>query len=116
MECVPGADTWFRSSKPQAGKLNRIARVMLNAELVHGGRTRIITPTVYREDYLLALRALTRQGNTDPYIRMLDRAQDFTARIDFSDYERALAQLRESGAFLEPHEGKLVMPIVGAGA
>ncbi len=44
----------------------RIARVMLNAELVHGKRSRIIIPTVYREDYLLALRALTRQGNTDP--------------------------------------------------
>lgn len=88
----------------------RIARVMMNAELVHGGRTRIIVSTVYREDYLLALRALTRQGNTDPYIRMLDRAQEFTSRIDFNDYERALAQLRDSGAFLEPHEGRLRMP------
>jgi hypothetical protein len=74
------------------------------------GRERIIFPTVYREDYLLALRALTRQGNTDPYIRMLDRAQDFTARIDFNDYERALAQLRAANAFLEPHEGRLRMP------
>jgi hypothetical protein len=88
----------------------RIARVMLNAELVHGGRARIIIPTVYREDYLLALRALTRQGNTDPYIRMLDRAQDFSSRIDFNDYERALAQLRAANAFREPHEGRLSMP------
>lgn len=91
-------------------QLRRFARVMLNAELVHSGRARIIIPTVYREDYLLALRALTRQGNTDPYIRMLDRAQDFTARIDFNDYERALAQLREANAFLDPHEGRLRMP------
>ncbi len=95
---------------PFADGNGRIARVMLNAELVHGGRARIIIPTVYREDYLLALRALTRQGNTDPYIRMLDRAQDFTARIDFNDYERALAQLRAANAFLEPHEGQLRMP------
>ncbi len=50
-------------------QLRRFARVMLNAELVHGKRSRIIIPTVYREDYLLALRALTRQGNTDPYIK-----------------------------------------------
>lgn len=99
---------------PFADGNGRIARVMMNAELVHGGRARIIIPTVYREDYLLALRALTRQGNTDPYIRMLDRAQDFTARIDFNDYERALAQLREGGAFLEPHEGQLRMPEHGA--
>ncbi len=95
---------------PFADGNGRIARVMMNAELVHGGRARIIIPTVYREDYLLALRALTRQANTDPYIRMLDRAQDFTSRIDFNGYERALAQLRESGAFLEPHEGRLHMP------
>lgn len=95
---------------PFADGNGRIARIMMNAELVRGGCARIIIPTVYREDYLLALRSLTRQGNTDPYIRMLDRAQDFTARIDFNDYERALAQLRESDAFLEPHEGRLRMP------
>ena len=88
----------------------RIARVMMNAELVHGERCRIIIPTVYREDYLLALRALTRNGNTEPYIRMLDRVQEFTAHIDFSGYDQALSQLRGSNAFLEPDEGRLRMP------
>jgi hypothetical protein len=88
----------------------RIARVMLNAELVRGGRARIIIPTLYREDYLLALRALTRQGNTDPYIRMLDRAQEFTARIDFGDFDRALSQLRDCGAFLAATGGILRIP------
>ncbi|WP_282778728.1 Fic family protein [Phaeodactylibacter xiamenensis] len=33
----------------------RIARIMMNAELVHGGSSKIIIPTVYREDYMLAL-------------------------------------------------------------
>ena len=92
---------------PFADGNGRIARLMMNAELVHGGRTRIIIPTVGRDDYLLALRALTRQGNTDPYIRILIRVQEFTSRIDFNDYERALAELRDVGAFLEPHEGRL---------
>lgn len=92
---------------PFADGNGRIASVMLNAELVHGSRARIIIPTVYREDYLLALRALTRQGNTDPYIRMLERAQEFTASIDFDNFDRALTQLREAGAFREPHEGRL---------
>jgi hypothetical protein len=41
---------------------------------------------------------------------MLVRAQDFTSRIEFNDYERALAQLRASDAFREPHEGRLRMP------
>lgn len=95
---------------PFADGNGRIARLMLNAELVRGGRARIIIPTVYREDYLLALRALTRQGNTDPYIRMLDRAQEFTASIDFGDFDGALMQLREAEAFREPHDGRLRMP------
>lgn len=38
------------------------------------------------------------------------RAQEFTSRNDFSDYERVLAQLRENSAFLESHEGRLRMP------
>ncbi len=91
----------------------RIARIMLNAELVHGHRCRIIIPTVYREDYLLALRALTRQGNTVPYIRMLSRAQEFTSQIDCNDYEATLTTLRQANAFLDPSEGKLVMPKEG---
>lgn len=95
---------------PFADGNGRIARIMMNAELVHGRCARIIIPTVYREDYLLALRALARQGNTQPYIRMLNRAQEFTARIDFNRYDVALDELRQANAFLEPHEGKLAMP------
>lgn len=101
---------------PFADGNGRIARVMMSAELVHGDRCRIIIPTVYREDYLLALRALTRSDNTEPYIRMLDWAQEFTACIDFSSYDQALSQLRGSNAFLEPHEGRPVMPAGRVGA
>ena len=32
----------------------RIARVMMNAELVRADQSRIIVPTVFREDYILA--------------------------------------------------------------
>ena len=95
---------------PFADGNGRMARIMMNAELVHAERCRVIIPTVYREDYLLALRALTRQGDADPYIRMLDRAQEYTAQIDFNDYERASAQFRESGAFLRSSEGRWQMP------
>jgi len=97
---------------PFADGNGRIARIMMNAELEHGGRARIIIPTVFRDDYTTALKVLTRSGNTEPYIRMLNRAQEFTARVDFGSYERALAQLREANAFLEPSEGKLRTPTV----
>lgn len=85
----------------------RIARIMMNAELVHAEQSRIIIPTVFREDYLLTLRRLTREGDPNPYIRMLQRAQSFTASLDFSEYQHCLEQLRKCNAFLEPHEGKL---------
>jgi hypothetical protein len=88
----------------------RIARIMTNAELIAGGQHRIIIPTVYRDDYLLALRALTRQARTEAFLRMLDRAQEFVARIDFCDLDHALAQLRAANAFAEPTEARLIMP------
>lgn len=88
----------------------RIARIMTNAELIAGGQHRIIIPTVYREDYLLALRSLTRQGRTDPLLRMLDRAQEWVSRIDFRDLDTALEMLRATNAFDEPSEARLIMP------
>lgn len=88
----------------------RIARIMTNAELLAEGQQRIIIPTVYREDYLLALRSLTREGRTEAFLRMLDRAQEFVSRIDFRNMDAALATLRRANAFAEPSEARLIMP------
>jgi hypothetical protein len=82
---------------------------MMNAELTHARQCRIIVPTVYREDYLMTLRRLSRSGDAEPYIRMLLRAQMFTASIDFSDYKKALKQIKRCNAFMRPHEGKLII-------
>lgn len=88
----------------------RLARVMMNAELIAGGQHRIIIPTVYREDYLGALRALTRSGRADVLAPMMDRAQLLVSRIDFSDLEAARRRLEEAEAFKEPGSGKLRIP------
>jgi Fic family protein len=85
----------------------RIARIFMNAELQACSQCRIIIPTVYREDYLLALRKLSRGNDPAPYTRMLLIAQNFTHSISFETYPQALIQLRASNAFLEPSEGKL---------
>lgn len=85
----------------------RIARIMMNAELIATSTWRIIIPTVYREDYLLALRQLSRKQDPQAYLRMLMRAQEFTASIKYSDYKKAVSQLTACDAFLEPREGKL---------
>ncbi len=51
----------------------RIARIMMNAELFRGDQSRIIVPTVYREDYLLALRKVSRTKDPDGYIRLMEK-------------------------------------------
>src|SRR3990167_2319220 len=86
----------------------RIARIMMNAELSACHLCRIIIPTVYREDYLLALRRLSRSCDPEAYLTMLLRGQTFTASIDFFDYQQALEKLRKANAFMQPFEGKLI--------
>ena len=67
---------------PFADGNGRIARVMMNAELVAGGDERIIIPTVFHGDYLAALRALSRTGRPEPLVRVMvgDEAPSFTER------------------------------------
>jgi hypothetical protein len=89
----------------------RIARAFMNAELIGGGQTRILIPIVYRDDYLTGLRVLTRQGRPEPLIQVLDFAHRYTAAIDFSDYDSALAALRATNALEDPRpDVRLVMP------
>jgi Fic family protein len=85
----------------------RIARVMMNAELVKANQTRIIIPTVYRDDYLGALRRLTRNDDPKVYIKTLQRAQEFSSTLFANDIEALENQLTNSNAFKEHDEAKL---------
>ena len=85
----------------------RIARIMMNAELVKGHQSKIIIPTVFREDYLLTLRKLTRKGESDAYIRMLSRAHEFSAQVIGEDMLHMQDILKRSQAFTDPSEGQL---------
>jgi Fic family protein len=90
----------------------RIARVMMNAELVKANQTRIIIPTVYRDDYLGALRRLTRNDDPAAYIRMLQRAQEFSASLLASDMQALENHLTLCNAFKEHDEAKLkIIPL-----
>ena len=88
----------------------RVARAMMNAELVSGRQRRIVVPTAYRDDYLLALRALSRQGIPDALVKMLDYAQAFCAAIDFTDLQLAIDVLRACNAFERDTDARLRMP------
>jgi hypothetical protein len=85
----------------------RIARVMMNAELSAKGLSKIIIPTVYREDYMGALIKLTRQRIADAYVRMLLRAYEFSSTLHGESIDEMEKYLIKCDAFKEPKEGKL---------
>lgn len=87
----------------------RIARIMMNAELVKAGQSKIIIPTVFRDDYLGTLRKLTRQGNPKHYIRMMQKAHEFSESIYDDDYDEMLNYLRKCNAFSEHTEARLLI-------
>jgi Fic family protein len=88
----------------------RLARAMMNAELIAGGQRRIIIPTAYRDDYLGGLRRLSRQDDPRTLIQVLDFAQRFTAAIDFRNLDEAGLALEECGAFRTGEDARLRMP------
>ena len=82
----------------------RLARIMMNAELVSGGCCRIIIPTVSRQDYVLALRRLSRQRDPGLYLRMMVKAQAFVGTLQPDSYELLKAQFTASNAFEEAND------------
>ncbi|MDR2890562.1 MAG: Fic family protein, partial [Alistipes sp.] len=86
----------------------RVSRIMMNAELVAAGQTRIIVPTVFRDDYILALRKLTRSSVPAVYIKAMSKLQDFCSRIDASTFGGIHELLTQSNAVKEPDEARLL--------
>ena len=80
----------------------RIARIMMNAELVKCGQERIIIPTVYRSEYIQALKALTHNARAEPLVSVLDFAQRCVSEIDWSDYHHVCEILVKTHAFEDP--------------
>ncbi len=85
----------------------RIARIMMNAELVRGKQSKIIIPTVFRDDYISALRRLSRLADPVPYIKMLQFAHEFSAALFGEDKEKMYNLLVASNAFSDPDESTL---------
>jgi Fic family protein len=85
----------------------RIARVMMNAELVKDSQSKIIIPTVYLDDYVGALRLLTRQNEPSAFIRMMQKAWEFSATIFGDNIDAMEKHLEASNAFKEHDKAKL---------
>jgi hypothetical protein len=80
----------------------RTARLAMNCVLSAAGCSRIIVPTVYREDYLLPLKSLSNHADPIPYLRAMTRIQNWTAAFDYAQPRRDLyAALKRCNAFEE---------------
>lgn len=89
----------------------RIARAMMNAELVSKGQARIIIPSVFRGEYLSGLKRMTNESDPVPFIRQMLYSQEFVSRIDFSDKNRTIEVMRGCNAFAKPEDNiRLRMP------
>jgi hypothetical protein len=91
---------------PFADGNGRVARIMMNAELVAAGEVRLIIPTVYRENYLAALRAATRTRNFAALADTLAFARKYTAQVDFSSRTAAEPDLERTHALRDAREAE----------
>jgi Fic/DOC family len=71
----------------------RTARLAMNCVLSAEKLSRIVIPTVYREDYLLPLKALSPHHEARPLVTMLSRIQRWSAAFD---YARPLSEVRNA--------------------
>lgn len=77
----------------------RLARAMMNAELLRARHSPILIPTVYRDNYLAALKQLTHHAEPEAYIRMLMFAHRYGRSIPWADRQLAFGVLARTYAF-----------------
>ncbi len=72
---------------------------MANAELTAAAQVRFVIATVYRNNYLAGLTALS---NGEALVTVLDYAQKWTTAIQWHTYEEAHTQIEASDGYVEP--------------
>lgn len=92
---------------PFADGNGRTSRLALNQFLTAAGLTRIIIPTVFRDDYISALKAMSSTGHPVPLMRMFTRAARFSRWLDLRTKDTAFGALRRSNALEEPAAARL---------
>ena len=87
---------------PFADGNGRVGRVMMNAELVSAGEERIVIPTIFRSNYLSALKAFSNVRNPTPLVRTLDFAQKWVSVVPWGGLDKTRAALDGCHAFMDP--------------
>lgn len=97
--------SWAGRPNKLPGRFKRRANRAGATEFV-APEVRIITPTVYRDSYLSALRAATHGGPYAALYAALDFARRWTAQVDFSSRQAAEADIARTNAMREPTEAE----------
>lgn len=93
----------------------RIARIMMNAELVVEKQQRIMITNVNRPEYISGLQALSNNKRPSGIVQVIDFAQRFACQVDFSSLSQAQSLLDRCNAFVESSKAieyaiKLTLP------
>jgi len=83
----------------------RMARIMMNAELVATDHHKIIVPIVCRDNYLDSLRDATRRDKFRTTVKVLHQLHQYSASIEWKYYDDAKNILESHAANLEPNDG-----------
>jgi hypothetical protein len=79
----------------------RVSRIIMTKELVGSGLSRIVIPTVFRDDYVANLRRLTRHGEPEGLASVLATAQRITAACAAAPVDEAIRLWATTYAFVE---------------
>lgn len=92
---------------PFADGNGRLSRIMMTRALLASGLSRIVVPTVHREDYVDTLRLLSRNDIPDASVRCMVRLQALAATAHAPTLAGTIDLWATTNAFLEPREAKL---------
>lgn len=86
----------------------RLARIMMNAELVSAEEIKIIVPTVHRDSYLNGLRDAARNSKLRTITKVFSDLHGYTNSIEWGDYSEARSTLEAHFAHKLPDQGVAV--------
>ncbi len=81
----------------------RVARLLSNAELTAAGQSRIVIPSVYRNNYIAGLNGASNGvGKGQTLIAVLDFVQRWTVKIRWVDFALASDDIKATNGFIDP--------------
>jgi hypothetical protein len=79
----------------------RVSRVLMNAELSASHQARILIPNVWREEYMTAMRLLSRESRHDLYVKSLVQPWRWAAAMPWDDRSAVDGKLVATNALMD---------------